>query len=207
MSRPKEFCGNHCGAWRGEGTRDPRGRSSSPGYLHADALVSVVIPTLNEAENLPHVLGDLPSNIYEGVIVGGHSTGSTVEVARAHYPSVRILSQSGRGTGNACGFAACQGDIIVMLDVDCSQKPQEIPKFLQALEAGADSAKESRFLAGGGSADTHIAERGNSFFTRLARLLYGTQPDFGSPKSRASRNGGCTARAISELRETAAACS
>ncbi len=137
--------------------------------------VSVVIPTLNEAQNLPHVLSKLPAWTHELVLVDGNSTDRTVEVAREEYPTVRIIGQSGRGKGNAlaAGFAACTGDIIVMIDADGSQDPYEIEHFVAALVAGADFAKGSRFVDGGGSTDITFARRlGNLFFTKLANRLY-----------------------------------
>jgi glycosyltransferase involved in cell wall biosynthesis len=140
--------------------------------------VSVVIPTLNEALNLPHVFARLPRDIYEIVIVDGNSTDGTVEVARELYPDVRIVGQDRRGKGNAlaCGFNACRGDIIVMIDADGSQRPEEIPAFVDALMRGADFAKGSRFMEGGGSDDITWSRRaGNWFFTRTANLLYGSR--------------------------------
>jgi glycosyltransferase involved in cell wall biosynthesis len=139
--------------------------------------VSVVIPTLNEAKNLPHVFAKLPSDIYEIVLVDGNSTDDTVEVARELYPDVRIVGQSGRGKGNAlkAGFNACRGDIIVMLDADGSADGNEIPRFIQALLDGADFAKGSRFIGGGGSADiTRLRRMGNAFLSGLVNLLYRT---------------------------------
>jgi len=63
--------------------------------------VSVVIPALNEAENLPHVLATLPSDTYELVLVDGQSIDGTSTVARSHFPEVRIVGQPGRGKGDA----------------------------------------------------------------------------------------------------------
>lgn len=140
--------------------------------------VSVVIPTLNEARNLPHVFASLPPEIDEIVLVDGQSTDETVEVARELYPAVRVIGQSGRGKGNAlaAGFQACRGDIIVMLDADGSADGQEIPRFVAALQEGADFAKGSRFLDGGGSTDiTRLRGLGNAFLSRLVNLLYGTR--------------------------------
>ncbi len=139
--------------------------------------ISVVIPTLNEAKNLPHVFAKLPSDIYEIVLVDGNSTDETVEVARELYPDVRIVGQSGRGKGNAlkAGFNACRGDIIVMLDADGSADGNEIPRFVEALLDGADFAKGSRFIEGGGSADiTRLRRLGNAFLSGLVNLLYRT---------------------------------
>jgi glycosyltransferase involved in cell wall biosynthesis len=140
--------------------------------------VSVVIPALNEARNLPHVFARLPDKVYEVILVDGHSTDDTVEVARTLYPHVRIVFQSRRGKGNAlsCGFAACTGDIIVMLDADGSADGREIPRFVAALRGGADFAKGSRFLHGGGSADiTQLRRLGNWGLNSLVNVLYGTR--------------------------------
>jgi glycosyltransferase involved in cell wall biosynthesis len=140
--------------------------------------ISVVIPAMNEAENLPHVFASLPADIHEIVLVDGNSTDGTVEVARELFPAVRIVGQSRRGKGNAltCGFAACRGDIIVMLDADGSADPQEIPRFVAALRDGADFAKGSRFLEGGGSEDiTAMRRMGNATLGGLVNLLFGTR--------------------------------
>jgi cellulose synthase/poly-beta-1,6-N-acetylglucosamine synthase-like glycosyltransferase len=78
--------------------------------------VSVVIPALNEARNLPHVFSTLPPDLYEIVLVDGGSTDETVQVARDLYPDVLIVGQKGRGKGDAlaAGFAAARGDIILV---------------------------------------------------------------------------------------------
>jgi glycosyltransferase involved in cell wall biosynthesis len=141
------------------------------------ALVSVVIPTLNEAMNLPHVLPTIPDD-YEVIVVDGGSRDGTTGVAAALRPSARIVQQPGRGKGNAlaCGFAAARGDIIVMLDADGSAKADEIPRFVEVLHNGADMAKGSRFLSGGGSADiTRIRRAGNRMLSGLVNLLFGTR--------------------------------
>jgi glycosyltransferase involved in cell wall biosynthesis len=142
------------------------------------ARVSVVIPTLNEAANLPHVFARLPySELFEVIIVDGHSIDDTVEIARSLHPQVRVVLQSGKGKGNAlaCGFAAARGDIIVMLDADCSTDPAEIPRYLDPLFAGADFAKGSRFIEGAGSVDiTPWRALGNRFLNGIVNVLFGT---------------------------------
>lgn len=140
--------------------------------------ISVVVPTLNEAGNLPHVFAKLPEDIFEIVLVDGNSTDGTVEIARELYPDIRVVGQTGRGKGNAlaAGFAACRGDVIVMLDADGSADPAEIPRFVDALKEGADFAKGSRFLEGGGSSDiSPLRWLGNRFFGLLVNFLYGTR--------------------------------
>jgi len=82
----------------------------------------------------------------------------------------------GLGKGNALctGFLEARGDIIVMLDADCSTDPGEIPAFVGTLLAGADFAKGSRFLHGAGTTDMPGYRRlGNTFFVALVRLLFG----------------------------------
>jgi glycosyltransferase involved in cell wall biosynthesis len=140
--------------------------------------VSVVVPAMNEAANLPHVLTRLPSDLFELVLVDGRSVDDTVAVARELWPDVRIVTQTGRGKGDALasGFAAATGDIIVMLDADGSADPHEIDRFVAALVAGADFAKGSRFAGDGGSADiTHIRRAGNWGLSQLVNLLFGTR--------------------------------
>lgn len=128
------------------------------------ARVSVVIPTLNEARNLPHVLARLPPGIHEVILVDGYSADDTLQVARRHRPEVRIVMQTRKGKGNAlaCGFAVATGDIIAMIDADGSADPSEIPRFVQALLNGADFAKGTRFAKGAGSNDiTRLRSLGN----------------------------------------------
>jgi glycosyltransferase involved in cell wall biosynthesis len=140
--------------------------------------VSVVVPTLNEAANLPHVFGALPLDEYEIVLVDGFSTDDTVDVARRLHPGVKVVYQTRRGKGNALatGFAACTGDIIVMLDADGSADPAEIPAFVEALVAGADFAKGSRVLPGGGSEDiTPLRGLGNKMLTLTTNVMYRTR--------------------------------
>lgn len=150
-------------------TRPPRPR----------ARISVVIPTLNEAANLPHVFARLPyEELFEIILVDGRSSDDTIEVARELCPTIRVVLQDGKGKGNAlaCGFAAARGDIIVMLDADGSTDPQEIPDYVQALFDGADFAKGSRFMEGGGSVDiTPLRMTGNRFLNGTVNALFGTR--------------------------------
>ena len=139
--------------------------------------ISVVIPTLNEARNLPHVFSRLPADIYEVIVVDGHSVDDTIAVARQLRPDVRIVQQTRRGKGNAlaCGFEAATGDIIAMVDADGSADPSEIPTFVNALLRGADFAKGTRFAAGGGSSDiTRLRRLGNRMLGTAVNLCHGT---------------------------------
>ena len=138
--------------------------------------VSVIVPALNEARNLPHVFALIPPGVHEVVLVDGLSVDGTVEVARQLRPDVRVVMQNRKGKGNAlaCGFAAATGDIIAMVDADGSADPGEIPRFVEAVLAGADFAKGSRFVKGGGSSDlTRLRALGNWVLTTFFNACYG----------------------------------
>jgi glycosyltransferase involved in cell wall biosynthesis len=138
--------------------------------------VSAVIPTLNEAENLRVLLPLLPHWIDELIIVDGYSTDDTVETARQLYAQAVIIMARQRGKGAALrsGFAAATGDIIVVLDADCSMHPREIIVLVSALISGADLVKGSRFIQGGGTDDMSIVRMiGNWGLTMAVRALFG----------------------------------
>ena len=144
----------------------------------AAARVTVIIPTLNEAENLPHVLHRIPAWVDEVIIVDGLSTDDTVAVARRYRPGVRVVLEFAKGKGAAlrAGFHAASGDIVVMLDADGSTDPREIPRFVGALLGGADIAVGSRFVQGGGTTDMELHRKlGNWVLTRLVRLGFGSR--------------------------------
>ena len=139
--------------------------------------VTLVIPTLNEAENLKLLLPRIPAWVHEILIVDGRSTDGTPEVARQGPTSVRVVMEPRKGKGAAlrAGFAAATGDLIVMLDADGSMDPEEIVLFVAALMAGADFAKESRFMQGAGTSDMTLFRRaGNLGLTLFLRMLYGS---------------------------------
>lgn len=140
--------------------------------------VSVVIPALNEARNLPHLFSRLPAELHEVILVDGHSVDETLTMARRLRPGVRIVMQTRKGKGNAlaCGFAAATGDVIATLDADGSADPGEIPRFVQALLNGADFAKGTRFAKGGGSSDiTRLRRLGNRMLSTLVNIRYRTR--------------------------------
>jgi glycosyltransferase involved in cell wall biosynthesis len=140
--------------------------------------ISVVVPARNEAANLPHVLAALPPEVFEVILVDGHSSDDTVAVALATRPDIRVIEQTRKGKGNAlaCGFAAVRGDIVVMLDADGSADPQEIPRYVRTLLDGADFAKGTRFAVGGGSSDlTRLRSLGNHVLNLLVNILFGTR--------------------------------
>ncbi|MFZ5645019.1 MAG: glycosyltransferase family 2 protein [Bacillota bacterium] len=137
--------------------------------------ITILLCTLNEEKNLPHVLPRLPSFAHEVLIVDGHSTDNTVKLAKKLLPKACVIFQPGRGKGDALryGIKKAKGDIIVMLDADGSMAPEEIPRFITPLLDGCDFVKGSRFLSGGGTVDmSRHRVFGNWVFTTLTNVFY-----------------------------------
>jgi glycosyltransferase involved in cell wall biosynthesis len=145
--------------------------------LLGDERVSVVIPALNEEENLKYVLPRIPEWVHEVILVDDHSTDGTVAEARRLMPGIRVVPNErppGKGNALRSGFEAVTGTIIVQVDADGSEAPEEIPAFVGAILAGADYAKGTRFIPGGGTSDmTALRRWGNWAFVKSVRLLYG----------------------------------
>jgi glycosyltransferase involved in cell wall biosynthesis len=139
---------------------------------------SVVIPVFNERESLPLVVGDIPKDaVSEIVVVDNGSTDGTGLVASGL--AVRLVRQPRRGYGSAClaGVAALEKDppdVIVFLDGDYSDHPEEMPLLLEAVRGGADLVIGSRML---GRAEPGAllpqARFGNRLACLLIRILYG----------------------------------
>jgi glycosyltransferase involved in cell wall biosynthesis len=100
------------------------------------AEVSVVIPALNEAENIAAVVRELPwPLIRECIVVDNGSTDATA--AEAHAAGARVvLSQRGYGRACAAGAAAADGDILVFMDGDGSDVSTEMDQLLRPILAG-----------------------------------------------------------------------
>jgi glycosyltransferase involved in cell wall biosynthesis len=136
----------------------------------------VIIPTLNEEENIAEVIRELHQMGYGNIlVVDGNSSDRTVEVAKEF--GVNVLVQNGRGKGAALrqvfNHESLDGDVIVMIDADGSMSPKEIPLFIEALDSGADLVKGSRFLRYGYSEDMNLIRTiGNIFFVSLVNWLY-----------------------------------
>ena len=139
--------------------------------------VSVIVPTKDEARNLEVLLPDMP-DVHEVVLVDAGSRDGTVDVARRNLSNLQVINQTRTGKGNAlvCGMHAATGDIVVTLDADGSADPCEIPAFVDALVKGADFAKGSRYMTGGGSVDlTRLRSAGNWGLNVLSNLSLGTK--------------------------------
>lgn len=134
----------HC-----EGAKPDDQKASAVPKPKADRKLrtTVLMCALNEEQSLPHVLPRIPNWVDEVLLVDGHSTDRTVEVARELRPDIRAVYQPGKGKGDALryGVRHAKGDIIVTLDADGQTDPAELPRFVEAIQRGHDFAKGTRF--------------------------------------------------------------
>lgn len=139
--------------------------------------VTALLCTLDEAETLPHVLPRIPNWVHEVLIIDGHSTDGTQDIARSLRPGVRIMSQPGRGKGDALKFGVehAGGDIIVTLDADGETDPSELGTFVEAVQRGCGIAKGSRLAHGRPLRMPLYRWVGNKLLAMTFNLLYGTR--------------------------------
>lgn len=137
--------------------------------------VTLVIPAMNEENNIAWVLRRVPVRVGEIILVDGHSTDHTVALAREARPDIVVVRQRSAGKGAAlrAGFEVATGDVIVMMDSDGSMDPSEIMNFVAAVEQGYEFVKGSRCVPGGGSADlTAVRRLGNRALTAAVNVLF-----------------------------------
>jgi dolichol-phosphate mannosyltransferase len=116
--------------------------------------ITVIVPTRNEAANLLPVLARARAHADELLVIDGHSSDGTRDVAIACGARVIVDDQQGKGAAIRRGIAEAQGDILVFLDADGSHDPADIPALVAPLLAGeADHVSGSRML--GGSDELH----------------------------------------------------
>ena len=140
--------------------------------------IAVLIPVFNERASLPLVVAAIPRELAdEIVVVDNGSTDGTPAIARGL--PVRLVREDRRGYGSAClaGVEALvprPPDVLVFLDGDFSDHPEELPRLLRAIDAGADLVIGSRTL---GEREPGAllpqARFGNALACQLIRLLTG----------------------------------
>lgn len=101
------------------------------------ALVTVVLPCLDEEQSLPGVLAALPDG-YRPLVVDNNSTDRTAEVARSLGAAVVAEPRPGYGSAVHAGVVAAATPIVAVLDADGSMDPRELPTLIAELDRGAD---------------------------------------------------------------------
>jgi dolichol-phosphate mannosyltransferase len=152
-------------------------------------MISIIVPALNEAENLPllaprlaAVMGDRP---YEVLIVDDASRDNTpavgAELAKTYPLRLLIRENPKHGLSGAVlhGIAASTGDTIVVMDADLQHPPERVPALLAVLDDGADFALGSRYVEGGSTDDqwTFFRKINSDVATFLARPFAGKVRD------------------------------
>lgn len=122
-------------------------------------MVSVVIPTYNEAQNIAPLIEDIASQLaqreHEIIVVDDNSEDSTREKVRGmmeEHSSLELIAREGKkGIGSAYkhGFSRASKDILVQMDADFSHPPEKITHLVKEVEEGAKVAVGSRYVEGG----------------------------------------------------------
>jgi len=121
--------------------------------------LSVIVPTYNEAENLPYLVERVHASLsaydYELIIVDDNSPDGTGTLAEelARKRPIKVVHRPGKmglATAVIDGFRQASGDILGVIDADLQHPPEKIPELLAAM-AKADIVIASRYVKGGGT--------------------------------------------------------
>jgi glycosyltransferase involved in cell wall biosynthesis len=146
--------------------------------MRNEKRIAVVIPALNEAEAIGRVLADIPAWVDRIVVADNGSADATASVARATGASVIGEPEPGYGAACLAGIAAADGaDIMVFLDGDYSDYPQEMAALVDPVALGtADLVVGSRVLGVCESGALAPQQRfGNYLATTLIWMIWGTR--------------------------------
>jgi dolichol-phosphate mannosyltransferase len=141
------------------------------------AVISVIVPTYNEADSLPILVDRLGTamagHTWELVVVDDGSPDGTADVAArlsATQPVwvVRRPGKAGLASAVMAGFKESRGDVLVVMDADLSHPPETVPALVKAIDDGADLAVGSRYVTGGGVMDWPLRRR---MVSRVACLM------------------------------------
>jgi dolichol-phosphate mannosyltransferase len=142
--------------------------------------VTVVVPTFNERDNLPHLAAAVLLHGYNLIVVDDSSPDGTGdiadEVARTTSAMEVIHRARKEGLGPAYGEGFRQAlergsEVVVQMDCDFSHNPEDIPRLVEAVEKGADLALGSRYVPGGSTPDwpwrRQFLSRGGNLYARV----------------------------------------
>lgn len=150
---------------------------------HRGTEISVVVPTFNESENAPLLIGKI-AEVFHGVqweviVVDDDSPDGTADVVREiaqKDPRVRVIQRVGRrGLSSACieGMLSSSSPFVAVIDADLQHDETLLPKMLDALKTEQlDIVVGSRYIAGGGIGEWDASRaRISRVATDLARIL------------------------------------
>jgi glycosyltransferase involved in cell wall biosynthesis len=170
------------------------------------SVVSVVIPVYKSSETLQELVQRLhkvfgsSDRPFELVLVDDASPDDTWSILirlKLQYSKTlkiaRLMKNSGQHSAILCGFSLAEGDVIVTMDDDLQNPPEEIPKLLGAIDAGYDLA------IGAYESKQHSAMRNVSggLIDRVLRSIFGLPRDFQLTSFRAARS--CVVHSVKEM--------
>ena len=144
-------------------------------------LLSVIVPTFNEALNIGRLVTQLSQLLdesfghrYEIIVVDDNSPDRTWELAQklgGERPRLRVMrreQERGLSTAVIRGWQAARGEVLCVIDADLQHPPDVALALYRIIERGADIAVASRHLEGGGVSDWSVARR---IVSRTAQLI------------------------------------
>ncbi len=148
----------------------------------SNPTIYVIIPVYNEEASIANVIGDIPEIVSEIIVVNNNSTDETASIAENN--GATVLSEKNKGYGNACltglGYISekqQRPDIIVFLDGDYSDYPEELTKIISPIiEDNIDfvlGARTAKLRQKGAMTIPQIF--GNWLATSLMRLFFGSK--------------------------------
>ncbi|MEI7818185.1 MAG: glycosyltransferase family 2 protein [Desulfuromonadales bacterium] len=143
-------------------------------------LITIIIPTLNEEETIATVIEQCKKYGDEIIVVDGHSTDKTRDIAGRLNVKVIVDNGTGKGAALRQALSIATGDIIVFFDADGSHDPLDIPKLIRPIvEDRADHVTGSRILGGSselfGGFNEFLRLAGSSFITECINWRYGVK--------------------------------
>ena len=147
------------------------------------STLTILLPALNEEDGIGEVIDSVPFAALRAagfevrvLVVDGHSTDKTREIAAGRGADVVVQAGRGKGLGVRMGFSLINSDFIVMMDADGTYPTTAIPIFAERLRNGADVVIGSRFAGGiEEGAMSNVNMLGNRILTFLASILYGSK--------------------------------
>lgn len=150
--------------------------------MNTPPIVDVIIPAFNEEKSIAKVIGDIPALVRNVVVANNNSTDRTAEVAIA--AGAQVVFEPQKGYGKACLTAMdwikhqeVQPDILVFLDGDYSDFPQELELLIEPILRGkAELVIGSRSLGEREAGSMTFPQVfGNALATTLMRWMYGAK--------------------------------
>src|SRR3972149_2147577 len=146
-----------------------------------EVLLSVVVPAYNEEHTIGDIIDRLEATLqktsftYDVIVVDDCSRDRSAEISLSKHATVYSLKQHmGKGFALRAGFRKAKGEIIVTIDSDGSNRPEELPLLLKPILQGkADLVIGSRFSGNAPTSGKRFNAAGVRIFNLMIRILTG----------------------------------